>query len=133
MRRLHLAVGLFAVLVFVATGQFMRHHAPPMAALSDSDRLMFRSRHIYILAGGLVNLVLGLYFRLWPQGWRRKVQGVGSALLIVSPALLFVAFVLEPGRGFQAEMPWSSSGLFLLFGGGILDLVCGPDQSDKAI
>src|ERR1700734_180538 len=40
MRRLHLVVGVVAIAVFVATGQFMRHHTPPIAALSDSDRLM---------------------------------------------------------------------------------------------
>jgi hypothetical protein len=123
MRRLHSAVGLFAVVAFLVTGQYMRHHTPPMAALSDSNRLMFRSRHIYILAGGLVNLVLGLYMRRQPRGWRRIVQTAGSALLIASPALLITAFILEPGRGFQEEMPWSSRGLFLLFGGSMAHLI----------
>jgi hypothetical protein len=61
MRRLHLRVGVFAVVAFLITGQFIRHHIPPMVALSDSVRLMFRSRHIYILAAGLVNLILGVY------------------------------------------------------------------------
>ncbi len=103
--RLHLAVGLLVIAAFVGTGQYMGHHSPPMAALSDSDRLMFRSRHIYILAGGLVNLVLGVYMRRRPRGWRRIVQAVGSALIIASPALLIVAFVVEPSRRFRGEMP----------------------------
>jgi hypothetical protein len=45
-----------------------------MVALSDSARLMFRSRHIYILAAGLVNLVLGVYFERQARGWRRVVK-----------------------------------------------------------
>ena len=59
MRRYHLWVGGLIVVVFLITGQFMRHHGPPMGALSDSTRLMFRSRHIYLLASGLVNLMWG--------------------------------------------------------------------------
>jgi hypothetical protein len=86
------------VIVFLITGQFMSHHTPPMVTLSDSARLMFRSRHIYILAGGLVNLVLGVYLQRQVGGWRRVVQTAGSALLIASPALLVVAFIVEPAR-----------------------------------
>jgi hypothetical protein len=59
MRRYLLWVGVLVVGVFLITGQFMRHHEPPMGTLGDSVRLMFRSRHIYILASGLVNLMLG--------------------------------------------------------------------------
>jgi hypothetical protein len=123
MRRLHLVVGLATVLAFVITGQVMSHHTPPMAALPDSTRLMFRSRHIYILASGLVNLMLGLY--LSPQaGWRRIAQTFGGVLLLVSPVLLLLAFIVEPGRGFREDLPLSASGLFALFGGGTLHLVC---------
>ena len=125
MRRLHLAVGLLTVVAFLITGQFMGHHTPPMAALSDSVRLLFRSRHIYILASGLVNLVLGLYLQRHTRGWRRVVQAIGSGFLIASPALLIVAFTVEPGRGFQHEMRWSQDGLFLLFLGSMAHLVCG--------
>jgi|SRR5580658_5533595 hypothetical protein len=125
MRRLHLAVGIITVVVFLITGQFMRYHAPPMAALNDSARLMFRSRHIYILAAGLVNLVLGVYLRRQAQGWRRIVQAAGSALLIASPVLLVAAFTVEPLRGFHEEMRWSTAGLYTLFLGSLAHLVCG--------
>ena len=64
MRRLHLGVGVFAVVTFLITGQFNEtSRIPPRVALSDSVRLMFRSRHIYILAAGLVNLILGVYLQ----------------------------------------------------------------------
>ena len=126
MRNLHLAVGVLAVIAFLITGQFMRHHAPPMVAMSDSARLMFRSRHIYILGSALVNLVLGVYFQRHTGGWRRVVQAIGSAFLIASPVLLLWAFTAEPGRGFREEMPWSHAGLYSLFAGSIAHLACGP-------
>jgi hypothetical protein len=124
-RKLHLAVGVVTVIAFLLTGQFMAHHAPPLATLSDSAHLMFRSRHIYILGAGLVNLMLGLYFRRHAGGWRRTVQVVGSAFLIVSPALLILAFIVEPQYGLHPPIRWSAAGLYLLFGGSMAHLLCG--------
>ena len=123
MRRLHFAVGVLTVADFLITGQLMRHHDPPMSALGDAARLLYRSRHIYILASGLVNLMLGIYLRMEAAGWRRTPQAIGSVLVLASAALLTAAFAMEPARGFQAEMPWSSTGLYALFGGCMLHLV----------
>ena len=100
----------------------MRHHQPPLATLSDATRLMYRSRHIYILASGLVNLMLGLYLPQRPEGWRGIVRNVGSGLLLISPVLLILAFVIEPERGFRPEMWCSVAGLYALFGGGMAHL-----------
>jgi hypothetical protein len=122
MRRTHLAAGLVTVAAFLISGRFLRHHHPPMDTLGDSARLMFRSRHIYLLAAGLVNLMLGLYLRR-EKGWRGGVQLVAFGFLIASPICLAVAFVREPAAGFQPEMIWSSLGLYLLFGGCMLHLV----------
>jgi hypothetical protein len=133
MRRLHLAVGVFTVIVFLITGQLMRHHTPPMVDLSDSVRLMFRSRHIYILAAGLVNLVLGVYLQRQAGEWRRVVQTAGSAFLIASPALLVVAFTVEPGRGFHEEMRWSTAGLYVLFAGSMAHVACGTVTTEKSL
>jgi hypothetical protein len=117
MRRLHFSVGLAAVAVFLITGQFIRHHTPPMSELGAAARLLYRSRHIYILAGGLVNLMLGLYMQPQSAGWRERVQRISSGLVLLSPAILTAAFTLEPARGFHSEMLWSSAGLYALFGG----------------
>jgi hypothetical protein len=117
MRGFHLVAGIIAVTAFLITGQFMRHHLPPMATLGDATRLMFRSRHIYILAAGLVNLMLGLYLEPQVASWRRTVQSAGSVLLLSSLVPLILAFVLEPERGFQPDMQWSAAGLYALFGG----------------
>src|SRR5215469_1481954 len=104
MRGFHLVAGMVAVTAFLITGQFMRHHQPPMATLGDAARLMFRSRHIYILAAGLINLMLGLYLELQVASWRRTVQIAGSVLLLGSLVPLVLAFVLEPDRGFRSDM-----------------------------
>ena len=122
MRRFHLIVGIAVVVVFLLTGLWMRRHEPPMNTLSDAMRLMHRSRHIYILASGLVNLMLGLYIQHRPAGWRGRVQWIGSGLLIASPMLLVLAFSVEPGVGFRGEMWWSRLGLYTLFGGCMLHL-----------
>jgi hypothetical protein len=123
MRGVHLAAGAIAILVFLITGQFMRHHQPPMGTLGDAARLMLRSRHIYILAAGLINLMLGLYLQRHVAGWRRIVQIAGSGLIVASPVPLVLAFILEPERGFQPEMLWSASGIYALFLGCIAHFV----------
>jgi hypothetical protein len=55
MRKLHLIAGLLGVLVFVLSGQAMRLHKPAIRSLEDAQRMMYVSRHIYILGSALVN------------------------------------------------------------------------------
>lgn len=101
MRRFHLLTGILMVLAFLATGQFMEHHNPPLDSLSDATRLLYRSRHIYILASGLVNLMLGLYLHSAP-GPRQAGRTIGSGLILLSAPLLVAAFSTESARSFQA-------------------------------
>jgi hypothetical protein len=120
MRRVHLMVGLAGVIVFVLTGQVMARHTPPVRAMVPELRMMYVSRHIYLLGASLVNLTAGLYLRMERGGWQRTLQIVGSVLLLVSPLLLTLAFFAEsplglPGRGWRA-----SGALFGLFGGVML-------------
>ena len=124
MRRIHLVIGVATLLAFLISGQMMSHHTPPVNALDADARLMFRSRHIYILASGLVNLMLGLYFQRRAARWRRILQTVGSTFLVAAPVLLVWAFTIEPERGFQEAMWRSSYGLFALFLGCVLHLIC---------
>lgn len=63
MRRIHLIIGLLGVIAFLLTGQFMKHHHPRMEELSAEVRMMYVSRHIYLLGASLVNVVLGFIFR----------------------------------------------------------------------
>src|SRR5690349_13059427 len=121
LRKLHLIVGVITVVIFLITGQIMSHHQPAMKTLADSQRLMFRSRHLYVLASGLVNLMLGLYLQTW-SGWRAVAQKIESALLTGSPILLILAFRHEPGTTLQSHLWRSTLGQFALFGGCMVHL-----------
>src|ERR1700751_353121 len=119
MRKLHLIAGLLGVLVFVLSGQVMRSHKPPVRSLKDGQRMMYVSRHIYILGSALVNLPLGIYLKLEGRGWRRKLQVAGSLLILTSLALLTLAFVDEPGAGIAGRSLRSAFGWFTLLGGAL--------------
>lgn len=64
--------------------------------MDDGARMMFRSRHIFILLAGLLNLGIGVYFTSWPERWRKRLQLAGSVLLIIAPLIMVGAFFYEP-------------------------------------
>jgi hypothetical protein len=97
MKRLHLWVGAVALLAFLLSGQYMEYLEVRTNALGETARVMFRSRHIYLLLAGLVNLGLGAYFSNRGRGWRRGLQLLGSAFVVFAPALMIAAFFTEPG------------------------------------
>jgi hypothetical protein len=96
MRRLHFAVGLIALVAFLASGLTMRLGYNSLRGLDDATRLLFRSTHIYLLFAALLNLVLGLYGEPAPGVWRAWLQRVGSALLVLAPVFAALAFLHEP-------------------------------------
>ena len=119
MRKLHLIAGLLGILVFVLSGQAMRLHKPPVRSLEHGQRMMFLSRHIYILGSALVNLVLGLHLKLESRGWQRNLQIGGSLLILLSLVLLTLAFLDEPGAGIAGRSLQSALGWFTLLGGAL--------------
>jgi hypothetical protein len=116
LRTAHLAVGAVTIGAFLVTGMVMYAHEPPLSAMDWGERLLFRSRHIYVLCAGLVNLSLGLHYTL-PVGaaWRAAAVA-GSVLALSSAALLFFAFFAEPMAG-REPGTLSAFGLYALFGG----------------
>jgi hypothetical protein len=125
LRQTHLIIGLFGVIAFVLTGQVMAHHAPNVHTLSSEVRLMYISRHIYLLGSALVNLVLGLYLQVQPPGWRRRLQRSGSLLILLSPVSLLLAFIAEPALGMAGRGWRSFFGLIALFAGVMMHFVSG--------
>jgi hypothetical protein len=97
MKRFHLIVGLMVVVIFLLTGQYMEYVHNRL--LPDGTRMLYRSRHIYLLLSGLLNLMLGIYFVPQPREWRRTIQIVGTILIVLSPGLLLAGFFSEPQRG----------------------------------
>jgi len=122
-RRIHLIIGLFGVIGFLLTGQVMKHHHPRMEDLSAEVRMMYVSRHIYLLGASLVNVVLGLYLHVYPRGWRRVLQKIGSVLILLSPLSLLIAFIAEPTSGLSGRSWRSYFGLLGLFAGVMTHIV----------
>ena len=99
MRRFHLVYGWVLFAVFLLTGQYMHKYLYHLLYLPDGTRMLYRSRHIYILLASLLNLSIGLYLTYAGQRWRRGVQLAGSTLIVSAPVLLVIAFFREASLG----------------------------------
>jgi hypothetical protein len=97
MKLAHLVVGALVLVAFLLTGQYMDYLDVRSGRLGDAARMMYRSRHIYILLAGLVNLGVGAYFVRRAGGWRKTLQTAGSILILLAPALMLAAFFAESG------------------------------------
>lgn len=106
----------------------MEFYYPHMDEVDDGMRMMLRSRHIYILLAGLVNIGVGAYFSYRTKLWRRILQGVGSILIILAPLLLILAFFYEP-RLENLQRTLTLPGIVSLFTGALLHLLSGAWQT----
>ncbi|MBC7929912.1 MAG: hypothetical protein H7Z38_05020 [Rubrivivax sp.] len=97
MKLVHLVVGALVLVAFLLTGQYMDYLDVRSGRLGDAARMMYRSRHIYILLAGLVNLGVGAYFIRRAGGWQKALQTLGSILILVAPILMLAAFFSESG------------------------------------
>lgn len=123
LRRVHLVIGITAIVAFLLSGQLLGHHHPAMEQLPAELRMMYISRHVYLLAGALVNAALGLYLQLQASGWRRALQVIGSILILTSVLLLSMAFLAEPPLGVAGRGWRSLIGMVALFVGVMTHLV----------
>lgn len=94
--RAHWIVGLLTLLAFPLTGQYMRHVAN-VPHLDDVTRLVFRSRHLLILAAGVANIALSN-----SQPFHRA-QRAASILIMLAPFLLIAAFFMDPTLGLHSS------------------------------
>lgn len=95
---IHLWVGLATIVVFWATGQFMDHWNLGQMPIESALHQLYRSRHIYLLFGGLVNLAVSMRYVLPTSGEGSRVAVAGSLLMLASPVFLALAFFIEPPR-----------------------------------
>jgi hypothetical protein len=116
LRMAHLVVGAIAVVAFLITGMLMSGHEPPVVELGWGERLLFSSRHVYLMCGGLLNIALGVHYGLPERVARRGAAVIGSVLVLISTVLLFFAFFAEPMAG-RWPGYLSNLGLFALFWG----------------
>jgi uncharacterized membrane protein YozB (DUF420 family) len=112
-------VGLLTLLIFPLTGQYMRHVAG-VPHLDSVSRLIFRSRHLFLLLAGVANLALSN-----SQPFHRA-QRVASALILVAPLFLVTAFFIDPARGLNSSTVFRLAMYSLWIAGILLAIVNRP-------
>jgi hypothetical protein len=127
MRRFHQIFGLLLIIVFLLTGQYMDHYLNHMIGVEDGPRMLYRTRHIFILLTALLNLGLGAYFTYRQEMWRRILQVTGSGLIILASFLFIIAFFYEPTLT-VLYTPLSHWGTYTIFAGTFLHLLSGARQ-----
>ncbi len=127
MKRFHLIFGLVVLVVFLLTGQYMDRFHEHLQHTPDGPRMLYRTRHIFILMSGLLHLGIGSYFSYRVQTWQRALQYLGSALITIAPVLITIAFFYEPHlQGLYA--PLSKRGIIMLAVGALLHVVSGVKE-----
>ena len=122
LQRLHLWIGVATLIVFLLTGQYMDRYLRHLVGMEDGPRMLYRSAHIYLLWSGLLNASFGLYPSMSVPGWRNGLRKMGSALVLVAPPLLLIAFFVEP-RLSDFWRPYSRSANYLATLGVLMCLI----------
>ena len=131
MRKFHLAFGALIVIAFLLTGQFMDKYHGHLEGVPDGPRLLYRTRHIFILLAGLLHLGLGAYFTRRLGLWRRVLQFAGSGLIAVASLLFVGAFFYEPGLR-DLHTPLSHWGAYAIDAGTLLHVLSGAGREAEA-
>ena len=124
MKRFHLIFGLLAVIVFLLTGKYMDLYLEHLEGMPDGPRMLYRTRHIFILLAGLLNLGIGTYFRPRALKERLIMQVLGSGFIVLATLLFFVGFVYEPKLA-NLHTPYSHWGMYAILAGTVLHLLSG--------
>jgi hypothetical protein len=122
MKKVHLIFGAFVVVGFLLTGQYMDKFYHHMVGVPDAQRLLYRTRHIFILLAGLLNLGIGAYFSYRIETWRRTMQLVGSLLIFAASFLFIIAFFYEPHLN-DLHTPLSHWGTYTIASGTLLHVI----------
>jgi hypothetical protein len=130
MKKIHLIFGVAVVIAFLLTGQYMDKHFHHLVGMPDGPRLLYRTRHIFILFSGLLNLGIGAYFTYRTEAWQRAIQLLGSLLIFGASVLFVIAFFYEPSRG-DLRTPLSHDGMYAIAAGALLHLISGVNSKDE--
>jgi len=122
LRKIHLVVGVILLVLFPLTGAYLRLRIPHLMQSSERMRFSMRGNHIYILLASLLHLSLGAYLRINKARLLSRLQLFGSALLLLSSALIVAAFFFEPKTG--AERPVTILAMVTASAGTLLHVFC---------
>lgn len=111
LRTLHLSIGILGLLVFVLQGQYMAL-VLNVPELPDTQRMLYRSAHIYLMLASALNLCVG-YFRN-PADRPGLIEKIASLLFAVAPAVFLVSFFTEVNEQ-QIDRTLASLGLYGVF------------------
>ena len=124
MKKVHLIFGVCVVVAFLLTGQYMDKYYNHLVGVAEGPRLLYRTRHIFILLSGLLNLGIGAYFTYRVEVWQRTIQLLGSLLIFTASFLFVIAFFYEPNLG-TLRTPLSHWGTYTIATGAVLHVLSG--------
>src|SRR5262245_20458887 len=127
MKKVHLIFGVVVLVAFLLTGQYMDKIHNHLAGMPDGPRLLYRTRHIFILLSGLVNLGISAYFTYRSERWQRTLQLLGSLFIFVASLLYLAAFFYEPKLS-NLYTPLSHWGTYAIVAGVVLHVASGAQQ-----
>lgn len=112
----HRLVGIVGVLVFLGTGVYLATGFPELHGGDAAIRYQFRANHAYILLSSLANGLVGIHAGPAESAPRATAQRLGSALLLLAPAVFVVAFFVEPPRARPERLITTTAVVMLLAG-----------------
>ena len=130
MKRFHLIFGFLLVIVFLLTGQYMDRFHNHLHGMADGPRMLYRSRHIYILLTGLLHIGVGTYIVDRVHLKQRLVQLIGSLMLTTAAVLFLFAFFKEPLLT-DLNSPFSQKGVYLVAAGVVFHLLSGINDKKE--
>jgi hypothetical protein len=130
MKKVHLIFGVAVVVAFLLTGQYMDKHFHHLVGMPDAPRLLYRTRHIFILLSGLLNLGIGAYFTYRVEPWQRTIQLLGSLFIFAASFLFVIGFFYEPNLS-NLRTPMSHYGTYAIAAGAVLHVISGVKSKDE--
>ena len=101
-----------------------------LQGMADGPRMLYRSRHIYILLSAMLHLGVGSYFTYRLQTIQRTMQLLGSLFITIASALFVYAFFYEPTLT-GLYTPVSRNGIYLTAIGTLLHLLSGMNSKSS--
>jgi hypothetical protein len=118
-------VGVLTLIIFPLTGMYMLHVAG-VPTLDSVPRLIFRSRHLFLLASAVANLAMAAGDPV------RVTQKVASVLILLAPFSLLAAFFIDASRGINGSAAFHLP-LYGLFVAGVLLAISNRPGKRKAV